>query len=101
MLNLFNPMKIPFLIPGVSLILLGIILPASCKKNKTLTPSLTATEVELVSATSALSGGNITGGDEIINVRGVCWNTSPAPTILDSKQVMVPGQELSRVQLPV
>ncbi len=35
-----------------------------------------------VSATSAISGGNITSdGNSTVTVRGVCWNTSTSPTI--------------------
>ena len=40
------------------------------------------------SAQVANSGGNITtDGGSGISSRGVCWSTSPNPTILDSKTV--------------
>ena len=47
---------------------------------------LTTTDVSELTATSAVSGGNITndGGSEI-TARGVCWNTSIDPTISNNK----------------
>ena len=49
-------------------------------------PTLSTDNVTLISDISALSGGNITdnGGDGII-ARGVCWNTSPNPSISNNK----------------
>jgi len=54
----------------------------------TKTPELTTTAITTITATSALSGGNITsiGGSEV-TTRGVCWSTSPNPTTFDSKSV--------------
>ncbi len=49
-------------------------------------PSLTTTVVSSVSSSSASSGGNITDdGGGTISARGVCWATTPAPAISDSK----------------
>ena len=43
---------------------------------------LTTTEVSNVTSTSAVSGGNITDdGGGSITARGVCWGTSPNPTV--------------------
>lgn len=58
----------------------------SCKKDKTTLPVLTTTSASAISYTSATSGGNVTdeGGDPILS-RGICWNTSPNPTINNSK----------------
>jgi len=49
-------------------------------------PVLTTATASTITAGGAVSGGNITfdGGAEII-ARGVCWATSPEPTISDSK----------------
>jgi uncharacterized protein (TIGR02145 family) len=45
-------------------------------------PSLTTTVVTTIDITTATSGGNITGdGGSPVTVRGVCWNTSPAPVV--------------------
>jgi uncharacterized protein (TIGR02145 family) len=48
--------------------------------------TLTTTDVSLITATTARSGGNISnsGGGNIL-ARGICWSVSPAPTITDSK----------------
>ena len=45
-------------------------------------PSITTTAVSNVSSTSLNSGGNISSdGGAAITTRGVCWSTSPNPTI--------------------
>lgn len=48
--------------------------------------TLTTTPVTGITATTAVSGGDITddGGSAIVT-RGVCWSTVPNPTIADSK----------------
>ncbi len=49
-------------------------------------PSVTTTAVGSVTDVSAISGGNIsTDGGTPITARGVCWNTSPQPTIANFK----------------
>jgi hypothetical protein len=65
----------------------------SCKKVDTVTPPvvnnsnntlpiLTTTTVSSITATSAITGGNInSGGGLPIQSRGVVWSTSPNPTI--------------------
>jgi uncharacterized protein (TIGR02145 family) len=51
-----------------------------CKKN--ISPTLNTSNVMGVTGSSANSGGNVTdvGGDSV-TVRGVCWSTSPNPTV--------------------
>lgn len=45
-------------------------------------PVIATTAVSDITATTATSGGNITSdGGSVIIARGVCWNTSPNPTI--------------------
>ena len=45
-------------------------------------PTVTTTTSSSVTATSAASGGNVTsGGSQPVTSRGVCWSTSPNPTI--------------------
>jgi uncharacterized protein (TIGR02145 family) len=48
-------------------------------------PVLTTDTVSSITQTTAMCGGNITedGGSEVI-ARGVCWNTSENPTLLNS-----------------
>ena len=70
-----------------SLVLIGILLMFfnACKKeNNETIPSLTTSTVTDINSTTATCGGNITdnGGSEI-TARGVCWNTTGTPTILD------------------
>jgi uncharacterized protein (TIGR02145 family) len=49
-------------------------------------PSLITTVVSSVTSSSASSGGSISDdGDGSITARGVCWATTPAPAISDSK----------------
>jgi len=49
-------------------------------------PELTTAEVTSIAQTTAISGGNITDDNgSSVTARGVCWNTSAAPTIADSK----------------
>jgi uncharacterized protein (TIGR02145 family) len=61
-----------------------IFLAYGCKKA--VLPTVTTAEVSAITINSAISGGEITadGGDDII-AKGVCWNTTSAPTIADSK----------------
>ena len=47
---------------------------------------LNTTEVTTVTSVSAVAGGNITdAGGGTITARGICWGTSPNPTITDNK----------------
>ncbi|MCX6279002.1 MAG: DUF1566 domain-containing protein [Bacteroidetes bacterium] len=48
-------------------------------------PTVTTTAVTNITQTTAKSGGNITpGGGAPVTARGVCWNTTANPTIMDS-----------------
>lgn len=54
--------------------------------NAELPKVTTTTNVANVTATSATSGGNVSqNGNNQVTTRGVCWNTSPNPTINDKK----------------
>jgi uncharacterized protein (TIGR02145 family) len=56
------------------------------------TPTLTTTEATNVASTTATSGGNITSdGRATVTARGVCWSTSPNPTIYDNRTTDVTG----------
>jgi hypothetical protein len=47
---------------------------------------LTTTPISAITANAAQSGGTITNsGNSIITAQGICWGTTPAPTILGSK----------------
>ena len=49
-------------------------------------PVVSTVEISNKTTTSATSGGNITSdGGTPVTVRGVCWNSSPNPTIANSK----------------
>lgn len=49
-------------------------------------PSLTTAAISNIRNKTATSGGTITSdGGSAITARGVCWSTSPSPTILNSK----------------
>ena len=48
-------------------------------------PTVTTGDVSNLSATMATCGGNVTSdGGAAVTARGVCWSTSPTPTIADS-----------------
>ena len=48
--------------------------------------TLTTYEASSITSSSAISGGNITSdGGSTITARGVCWNTSPNPTIANNR----------------
>ncbi len=67
----------------VFLFAIGMLL-FSCRPPEN--PSVVTGEVTNITATTAISAGNVTadGGAEII-ARGVCWSTSQFPAISDSK----------------
>lgn len=50
----------------------------------TVSKAVTTAAVSNVTATSATCGGNVTlYGSSVVTARGVCWSTSPAPTVSD------------------
>src|ERR1035437_5498763 len=50
--------------------------------------TLTTTAASAITLTTAISGGNISSdGGAAITARGVCWNTSTGPTIVNSKTI--------------
>lgn len=73
-----------------SVILLFTLLLHACKTDNpvnTYQPpatehiALTTTAINSITATTAISGGNISSdGGEVITARGVCWSSSPNPT---------------------
>jgi uncharacterized protein (TIGR02145 family) len=51
-------------------------------------PSLTTREISNITNTTATGGGSITNdGGNSITEKGICWSTSPNPTISDSKTI--------------
>jgi hypothetical protein len=56
----------------------------SCKEDKPLLPSIITNSVVDVLATTAISGGTLTeeGSSPLLKM-GLCWSTSPEPTIAD------------------
>jgi len=49
-------------------------------------PTVTTSETSAVTQTTAISGGEVTDdGGSAVTERGVCWNTTAAPTTADSK----------------
>lgn len=71
---------------GSVLLILMAISVISCKKDKPLPPVISTTEITGISYTSATSGGVVTNeGGAAVTSRGVCWNTTPGPTISNNK----------------
>jgi uncharacterized repeat protein (TIGR02543 family) len=51
-------------------------------------PTVATTAMSYISTTTALSGGNVTNdGGAAVSARGVCWNTTGAPTVSDNKTI--------------
>lgn len=75
------------LIYSLMLIVLVLMLMISCKKDEVLQlPVVTTTQVSNIKSTSAISGGVITNeGNVKIIACGVCWSTTPNPTIKDNR----------------
>jgi uncharacterized protein (DUF1330 family) len=49
-------------------------------------PTVTTNEISSITSTSAVSGGNVVSdGGASVTARGVCWSTTPDPTVSDSK----------------
>ena len=57
------------------------------KTTEYIFPTVTTSEVDYISATTAKCGGEVTEGDLTVTARGVCWNTTDNPTIDDSHTV--------------
>jgi uncharacterized protein (TIGR02145 family) len=73
-----------------------------CIRNET--PTLTTIAASNIRGTTATFGGNITfDGGEIVTDRGVCWSTSPNPTINNSKTSDGSGSGIysSSVTMPI
>ena len=53
-----------------------------CHETETLPQSITTAPIINITQTTATSGGNVTdNGGGIVTARGVCWDTTPNPTI--------------------
>jgi len=65
----------------------------TCITSQNLPPTIITTETRPISSTTAISGGNIIddGGNSITG-RGVCWNTTGNPTVLDHKTIDGTGE---------
>lgn len=49
-------------------------------------PVLSTSEISAITTSSAISGGNISSdGGSAVTARGICWNTTTGPTILNNK----------------
>ena len=57
------------------------------KTTEYIFPTVTTSEVDYISATTAKCGGEVTEGDFTVTARGVCWNTNGNPTVADSHTV--------------
>ncbi|MFO7656810.1 MAG: FISUMP domain-containing protein [Bacteroidales bacterium] len=53
--------------------------------TKVALPNVTSTSISSISSNTATSGGNVTGSGITVTGRGICWSTSPLPTIDNSK----------------
>lgn len=68
------------------IVLIGTLLMGCKKTDPVSIPSLSTASVTVVTFNTATSGGVVTSdGKADVTDRGVCWNTSSNPTILNSK----------------
>lgn len=69
----------------ISMCLVTCIFLQSCKKKAT-PPIVTTASVTAITQTTAVSGGNVTSdGGAGVTARGVCWSTTPNPTVANNK----------------
>ena len=62
----------------------GNVITFTTLSNVTL-PTVTTDDATNITQTTATSGGNVTSnGGDTVTARGVCWNTSPEPTLINS-----------------
>ena len=57
------------------------------KTTEYIFPTVTTSEVNNITSTTAKCGGEVTEGDFTVTARGVCWGTTDNPTIDDSHTV--------------
>ena len=58
------------------------------KKKSSQLPTVTSTSVSDITSSGAKSGGNVTNdGGSTVSSKGICWGTSPNPTITDNKTI--------------
>ena len=50
-------------------------------------PTVTTSDVNNITSTTAKCGGEVTEGDPAVTARGVCWSTTDNPTVADSHTV--------------
>jgi len=76
-------MKNIFRISGIIYLLLSILCFYSCKKE---IPTVTTSAITNISESTATCDGTVTDdGSRTIILRGVCWSTSPMPTVKNSQ----------------
>ena len=62
--------------------------PVRLERATAVKPTVITKNVTDITANSATTGGNVlSDGDDPVTVRGVCWSTSPNPTLADSHTV--------------
>ena len=57
------------------------------KTTEYIFPTVTTSEVNNITSTTAECGGVVTEGDFTVTARGVCWSTADNPTVADSHTV--------------
>lgn len=69
---------------GLLLLILSIYFVSTCR-DKLILPRVTTTSVTAISFTTAVSGGTVNdvGSSSLLGI-GLCWSTSPKPTIADN-----------------
>jgi uncharacterized protein (TIGR02145 family) len=67
-----------------------VLLLSSCKVEEV--PMLQTARISNIFSTTAASGGNITDpGSSLVIKRGICWSSSPGPTINNNKSIEIGG----------
>ena len=70
----------PYLKAGILIVIITLLY--SCADKELPLAQLTTSEVTNISATTATTGGVIiSDAGSTVTSRGVCWNTTPSPTV--------------------
>lgn len=78
--------KINFIVLCLFAAFFVILLSTGCNNEDEQIPVVTTSAISAVTSSSAACGGNISSeGSAAVTARGVCWSTTPNPTIADNK----------------
>ena len=70
----------------IALVLFGVLIVGCTPTSELSLPTLTGGDAITVASTTAVVNGKVSeNGGSTITAKGICWSTTPSPTIADSK----------------